>query len=165
MTPDQGESLVGVRELWDHEERDFTPWLADHLHLLGNEIGLRLELVARESPVGPFSLDILAKEPDTGVLVAIENQLEWTDFQHFGQLLTYATGSKAQVVIWVAPVFRYETCPSVSLSQRMDRQWCPFLRSQSRTCSSQRRFGAPAEVPQSCVSGWLEQRTNMAVGI
>ncbi|MDE0234551.1 MAG: DUF4268 domain-containing protein [bacterium] len=108
MTLDEGERLVGARELWNHEEHDFTPWLANHLHLLGNEIGLTLELVARERPVGPFSLDILAKEPDTGVLVAIENQLEWTDFQHFGQLLTYATGSKAQVVIWVAPVFRYE---------------------------------------------------------
>ena len=100
MNPsDQGERLVNVRELWDHEAQTFTPWLAKHLHLLGNEIGLTLELVAQERPVGPFSLDILAKENDTGVLVAVENQLEWTDFDHLGKLLTYAAGNNAPLVI------------------------------------------------------------------
>ena len=57
----------------------FTPWLADNLHLLGDELGMNLELVQMEKPVGPYSLDILAKEANEGVLVAIENQLEETD--------------------------------------------------------------------------------------
>ena len=83
---------VDVRTLWPHEALDFTPWLADNLDLLAAEIGLRLELVAREKPVGPYFLDILAKETRTQRLVAIENQLEWTNFGHLAQLLVYAAG-------------------------------------------------------------------------
>ena len=69
---------------------NFTPWLAKNLDLLGNEIGMKLELVQMEKAVGPMSLDILAKEVDTGDMVAIENQLEWTDTHHLGQLMTYS---------------------------------------------------------------------------
>ena len=109
MSPSEQEpQRVDVRAVWAHEALDFTPWLAQNLDLLGEELGLRLELIMPEKPVGPFFLDILAKDTDTGDLVAIENQLEWTDFNHLGQLLTYATGCDAQAAIWVAPEFRYE---------------------------------------------------------
>ena len=109
MSPSEQEpQRVDVRAVWAHEALDFTPWLAQNLDLLGEELGLRLELIMPEKPVGPFFLDILAKDTDTGGLVAIENQLEWTDFNHLGQLLTYATGCDAQAAIWVAPEFRYE---------------------------------------------------------
>ena len=87
---------------------DFTPWLADNLDLLGEELGIELEFVQREKPVGPFFLDILAKKAGTDVKVAIENQLEWTDTHHLGQLLTYATGCNAPVAIWVASGFTHE---------------------------------------------------------
>ena len=106
--PEEGIDLLDVRTLWQHEALDFTPWLARNLHLLGKELGIELELVQREKPVGPLYLDILAREVGTDVLVAIENQLEWTDISHLGQLLTYATGCDAQIAIWVAPEFRYE---------------------------------------------------------
>ena len=56
----------------------------------------------------PYYLDILAKETDKGVKVAIENQLEETNLHHLGQLLTYATGCDAPIAIWVAPEFGYE---------------------------------------------------------
>ena len=106
--PEEGIDQLDVRTLWQHEALDFSPWLARNLHLLGKELGIKLELVQREKPVGPLYLDILAREADTDVLVAIENQLEWTDINHLGQLLTYATGCDAQIAIWVAPEFRYE---------------------------------------------------------
>ncbi|MDE0131423.1 MAG: DUF4268 domain-containing protein [bacterium] len=101
---------LSVRELWEHEALQFTPWLAEHLNLLGQEIAMDLEVVGQERQVGQFSLDILAKQADSDpeVFVAIENQLEWTDHSHLGQLLTYAAGLGAQVVIWVAPGFRQE---------------------------------------------------------
>ncbi len=86
-----------------------TPWLAERLDLLGEELGLTLEKVGQEVPVGPYFLDILAKahgEDGGDVLVAIENQLEWSDLLHLGQLLTYATGRDARVAVWVAPEFR-----------------------------------------------------------
>ena len=108
-TPELGRiEQVSIREVWPHEEYNFTPWLADNLYLLGDALGMKLELDQREAAVGPYSLDILAREADTGVLVAIENQLEETDHSHLGQLLTYATGCGAHIAIWVAPEFGYE---------------------------------------------------------
>ncbi len=109
MTSSAGElELLDVRFLWPHEALDFTPWLARNLHLLGNELRMALKLVQVEKPIGPLFLDILAQDTETGVRVAIENQLEWADIGHLGQLLTYATGCNARVAIWVATGFRYE---------------------------------------------------------
>ena len=107
-TPEEGFELVGVRTEWKDEARDFTPWLAKNLDLLGDALGMRLKLDQREAEAGPFSVDILATEADEGVRVAIENQLGWTDHGHLGQLLTYATARGAHVAVWVAPEFRYE---------------------------------------------------------
>ena len=102
------EEQLPVRTKWPTEDYHFTPWLAKNLNLLGNGLGMKLELVREEAIIGPFSLDIMAREADEGVIVAIENQLEWTDTGHLGQLLTYAAGCGAHVAIWVAPEFRYE---------------------------------------------------------
>ena len=99
---------VDMRLIWPHEAHDFTPWLANRLDLLGDPLGMELELVQREADIGGFSLDILAQKRDTGELVAIENQLEWADHPHLGKLLTYAAALDARVVIWVASSFRGE---------------------------------------------------------
>ena len=96
---------VDVRTVWEDEARDFTPWLAENLALLGDELGMELRLVQREAQVGPYYLDILARDVKSGVNVAIENQLDEADFGHLGALLVYATGSDARVVVWVAPRF------------------------------------------------------------
>ena len=100
--------VVSVREVWANEASDFTPWLAEHLNLLGAALGMDLEVVQREAPVGGFSLDILARDRQSGQLVAIENQLEWTDHAHLGQILTYAAGHDARAAVWVTPNFRDE---------------------------------------------------------
>ena len=97
-----------VRELWPNEALDFTPWLSDNLDQLGNVIGVELESIQTEKAVGPFSLDILAQEVSTGAMVAIENQLEWSDRSHLSQLLTYAAGCDARVAIWIATEFTQE---------------------------------------------------------
>ena len=99
---------VDVRELWPREDRDFTPWLAKNLDILGDEIGLKLEFISMEEPIGPFSLDILARDVNSGGLVAIENQLEWTDHTHLGQLLTYAAGCGTRLAVWITPWLRNE---------------------------------------------------------
>ena len=101
-----------IRRLWPNEAHDFTPWLAENLHLLGDRLGLKLKCVKVEQPVGPYSLDILA-ETDTGSKVAIENQLDWTDFQHLAQTLIYSSGLNVKVAIWVAPEFRYESAKAL----------------------------------------------------
>ncbi len=105
---EDGSELVNVRKVWKDEALHFTPWLAKNLNLLGEALGMKLEEVQQEAPIGSFSLDILAREANRGVIVAIENQLEETDLTHLGQLLTYATGCGAHIAIWVAPYFGYE---------------------------------------------------------
>ena len=97
---------LDIREIWADEAGDFTPWLAENLDLLGKELGMNLELVEVEKAVGPFSLDILARDVDNGTLVAIENQLEYSDHGHLGQLLTYVAGCDAGVAVWVSPWIR-----------------------------------------------------------
>lgn len=98
---------VGVKEVWPDEARDFTPWLADNLEMLGDALGVELKLVRTEAKVGGFSLDILAQDDD-GSDVAIENQFGKTDHPHLGKLLTYAAGVDAAKIVWVAEEFRDE---------------------------------------------------------
>lgn len=101
---------VSLREVWTSEATDFTPWLAkeDNLALLGDTIGLDLELEAQEKYVGPFRADLLCKETATDSWVLIENQLERTDHTHLGQLITYAAGLNAVTVVWIAERFTEE---------------------------------------------------------
>ena len=101
---------VPLREFWSNEASDFTPWLADeeNIGLLGEAIGVELEVEERERNVGPFSADILCKDTVTDSWVVIENQLERTDHIHLGQLLTYAAGLEAVTVVWIAERFTDE---------------------------------------------------------
>ena len=99
---------VPVRQVWMNEARDFTPWLAKHLPSLGEALGLKLELVQEEAAVGHYNVDILADDAISGALVVIENQLQWTDHDHLGKLLTYAGWHDANTLIWVAPAFYEE---------------------------------------------------------
>jgi hypothetical protein len=91
---------VPLRELWSNEALDFTPWLANNLEFLGEKIGLALSLVERDASAGSFSADILA-EDSGGNMVIVENQLEPTDHDHLGKLVTYLSNLDAKVAIWV----------------------------------------------------------------
>ena len=115
------ERIDDLREAWPHEANDFTPWLAEHIAELGDALGLELELQEQEAPVGSFSLDLLARESLANNTVIIENQLEPTNHDHLGKLLTYAGGSDANVVVWLAKNFRDEHRQAIDwLNQRTD---------------------------------------------
>lgn len=104
-------SKVELRECWQNEASDFTPWLAteENIALLADAIGMNeLEVRAQEEHVGPFRADILCVDPGTERYVLIENQLEKTDHNHLGQILTYAAGLDAVTIIWIAEHFTEE---------------------------------------------------------
>ena len=83
-------SRVDLRDIWTREATEFTPWLAqpENLFVLAETLGIDLELEAQEKAVGPFRADVLCKDIGTDSWVLIENQLERTDHNHLGQLLT-----------------------------------------------------------------------------
>ena len=101
---------VELREGWKHEAQDFTQWLAqeENLRQLGDEVGFDIKLTQTEAEVGDFHLDILAEEDGTGKKIIIENQLEITNHDHLGKLITYASGYDAKVIIWVVKDVREE---------------------------------------------------------
>lgn len=101
---------VELREAWKHEASNFTNWLAEeeNLTLLGDTIGFDIKLVQTEAAVGSFNVDILAEEENTGRKIIIENQLEVTDHDHLGKIITYASGYDAQIIIWVVKDAREE---------------------------------------------------------
>lgn len=102
---------VDLRDCWENEASDFTPWLAteENIALLADALGMNeLEVKAQEEHVGPFRADILCVDSGTDKLVLIENQLEKTDHNHLGQILTYAAGLDAVTIIWIAERFTEE---------------------------------------------------------
>ena len=122
--------ITDLRSIWPHEANDFTKWLAEEHNLakLGEEIGIELELEERESSVGNFNVDLYAKEEGTGRKVIIENQLEETDHDHLGKLITYASGKGAEVVVWVVKRARDEHRQAIEwLNQHTDTDLGFFL--------------------------------------
>ena len=118
---------VGPRSVWPNEAQDFARWLGAHIDELGEALGLDLAVDLAEAPVGGFSLDILAREVGRDRPVIIENQLEQTDHGHLGQLLTYAAGYEAGVVVWAAKEFRDEHRAALDLLNRHTDEHMEFF--------------------------------------
>lgn len=121
---------VDLRNVWPHEALDFTKWLSKdpNLAMLSLAIGIELELIETESSVGSFNVDICAQEVGTGRKVIIENQLESTNHDHLGKVITYAAGKGAEVVVWVVARARDEHRQAVEwLNQHTDNDFDFFL--------------------------------------
>lgn len=101
---------VNVRDLWKHEQYDFSEWLSkdENIELLSEEVGLTLTDINKEVFVGSYRCDLVAKDETTGIKVIIENQLELTNHDHLGKIITYASGLDADVVIWIVKEAREE---------------------------------------------------------
>jgi hypothetical protein len=100
--------ITDLRSVWLHEASNFTPWEAENIDLLADAVGLDITVDETESAVGDFNVDIFASETGTDRKIIIENQLEDTDHDHLGKLITYASGKGADVIIWVVKHAREE---------------------------------------------------------
>ena len=118
---------INARDIWPAEDVNFTPWLAEHISVLGDALGLELnpDTTSTEVPVGNYRLDILAHDDNRAV--AIENQLEETDHTHLGQLLTYMAGRDARVVVWIAGEFKDEHREALDLLNRLTDEETEFF--------------------------------------
>ena len=113
---------LDLRTVWKNEAQHFTKWLSEpeNLNRLGDVLGLSFDpnTIKRENKNGQSNrrCDIVAhlqKEDDDddeerGEIVAIENQLEATDFSHLGRLILYAALEKATRIVWVVGRATYE---------------------------------------------------------
>lgn len=122
--------ISDLRIVWPHEANDFTKWLAEvaNLEELGKAVGIDIDLEERESSVGSFNVDLYAIESGSGRKIIIENQLEDTNHDHLGKLITYASGKGAEVVIWIVKRARDEHRQAIEwLNQHTDSNIGFFL--------------------------------------
>ena len=91
---------VKIREVWNNEPKDFTPWLAKNLDVLTDTLGFNLTYLNKEDAVGPYRVDIVAEHDDSSIAI-IENQYGKTNHPHLGQLLTYLANREAKHAIWI----------------------------------------------------------------
>lgn len=104
---------VPLREVWENEASDFTPWLQENLDVLNEILDLSLSNAEREQSTGSFNVDLVA-EDEAGNLVIIENQLEKSNHEHLGKLITYLTAMGAKSAIWIVADPRSEHVGAIS---------------------------------------------------
>lgn len=106
---------VDIRTVWAHEQYDFSKWLAseENIKELGDTLNLSLTDIETEKFVGSYRCDIICKDESTGKSVLIENQLESTNHDHLGKIITYASGLNASVVVWIVASAREEHASAI----------------------------------------------------
>ncbi len=105
--------IVPIRDAFRHEALNFTYWLEQNIDALSERLGLQLTVLEREKSVGSFNVDLFC-EDETGNTVIVENQLETSDHDHLGKLLTYIVNLEAKTAIWVTTDVRPEHLKVVS---------------------------------------------------
>lgn len=114
---------VKLRDIWKHEEYDFSRWLAKEENIcnLDEILGLTLIVVEIEKQVGSFSCDIYCKDEYSDKKIIIENQLEVTDHRHLGEILTYAAGLDASIIVWTVKEAKTEHARAIEwLNEHFD---------------------------------------------
>ena len=94
---------VPLREVWPHEALD----------VLNEHLPVALTSADREQSAGAFSVDLVAEDAD-GNTVVIENQLERSNHDHLGKLITYLAAFEAKRAIWIVAEPRPEHVRAIS---------------------------------------------------
>lgn len=120
---------VDIRDLWKHEQYDFSNWLAEpeNISYLNDILGLTLVEVDKEKYVGSYRCDIVAKDETSDITVIIENQLEASNHDHLGKIITYASGLDAKVVVWIVKQAKEEHRSAVEWLNNNTRSGIDFF--------------------------------------
>ena len=121
---------VKIRDIWSHEQYDFSAWLAkkENIDLLWETIWVSLTDIETEKFVWSYRCDIIWKDEITGKTVLIENQLEPTNHDHLWKIITYASWLDASVVVWVVEEAREEHASAIEwLNKHTDDEVAFFL--------------------------------------
>ena len=103
-----------LRDVWKHEALDFTQWLEQNIEVLSDAIDRNVLNPEREKKTeSAFSVDLVA-EDESGSSIIIENQLEKSDHDHLGKLITYLTAMQASTAVWIAAEPRPEHIAAVN---------------------------------------------------
>jgi len=105
-----------VRDVWS-KESDFSDWLFEkkNIDLLTETLGLdEIQTNQREDNIGSFSSDITGETIASGKGVVIENQLEQSNHDHLGKIITYGAGKDAEVIIWIVEKAREEHASAIA---------------------------------------------------
>ena len=113
---------VPLREVWRHEAYDFTQWLQENLDILNDTLDLELTSAEREQAAGSFSIDLVAENND-GQIVIIENQLEKSNHDHLGKLITYLSAREASGAIWIVSEPRQEHINAIAWLNESKPLW------------------------------------------
>ena len=104
---------VPLREVWAHEALDFTTWLEQNVDVLNEVLDFNLVSAEREKAAGDFSVDLVGEDED-GNTVVVENQLEKSDHDHLGKVLTYLAAMDAKSAVWIVARPRAEHVKAVT---------------------------------------------------
>lgn len=119
-------------------------------------MGITIELEERESSVGAFSLDILARDQDSGEAVVIENQIEQSDHEHLGKLITYASGKDAKYIVWIVKDAREEHRAAIEWLNKISDDTIGFsIRFFVVSFCLKTQTNQPAELPIKDSAGWF----------
>lgn len=118
---------VQVRTVWPDEAGHFTPWLAEHVELLSEALGMELELEGREVEVGEFTADLVLRDLSSDGLVVVENMYGSTNHDHLGKLITYAAGLKASYAVLLTEKFRPDHRSALNWLNSVSTEDCGFF--------------------------------------
>ena len=127
--------LSEIRKIWPREEKDLSPWIAENIQDLNDELGLQIQIEGSEEPAYDFRIDLVGTDSVAQVPVIIENQFGQSDHDHLGKLITYSAAREAGIVIWVAS--------HVRLAHRNALEWLNTITPQEMTF-----YGVELEVVQ-----------------
>ena len=101
---------VDIREIWKNEAVDFTPWLAepDNIKLLGDTIGMELEVEAVEKDVGHFFADLLCKDTSATAMWSLRTRLKRPTTTTSARPSPTPPDSRRTAMVWIAKHFTEE---------------------------------------------------------